>query len=191
VIAFEAKFTEADGGPCSQTAPVRAGANAGKRQCDGSYRKQVNPVNGVSSMCALTGKGIGYWERVPQVMNVDPLRDYTPCPFAGGWYQWMRNLVSAHTLGREKDVPAAFIVVYADGDFPMVSKVTTAAWKELEQAVEGRAVPLRCASYQELLWLAIGSATPADRAVLKELKRWMQRKMAEAAKLRRWARWQQ
>lgn len=182
LIVFECKFTEPDGGSCSQPTPISKGANAGKRQCTGSYVDQVNPVNGIQSRCALTGKGIRYWSLVPEVMNVDSERDQVPCPFAGGWYQWMRNLVSALALGCERDVPAAFVVVYADGPFHMAGKIGGDGWRDLVAAVAGRAIPLRAVSYQQLLQLARSVSLPEDVKVLGELSEWLDRKVSEALK---------
>ncbi|SRR6266851_3966623 len=89
IILFEAKFGERDGGCCSQTNPTKNGL----LQCDGNYRLQTNPTNGISSKCALSGKGIRYWDIVPEVMTLDSSASYLPCPFASSWYQWMRNIV--------------------------------------------------------------------------------------------------
>ena len=182
LIAFECKFTEPDGGACSQPRQIVAGSNAGKRQCTGHYVQQENPVNGLSSRCALTGKGIRYWSLVPDVMNIDPFENHTPCPFSGGWYQWMRNLVSAAALGRQAGVRSAFVVVYADGPFPMAQKINNPAWSDLLRTVEGREVPLRAVSYQELLQVARGAARELDACTLDELTRWIERKLALGAR---------
>ena len=163
VITFECKFTEPDGGGCSQPNPLQSGAHKGMAQCNGSYTPQVNPVNGISSRCALTGKGIKYWSHVPSVLDINADADIDPCPFRGGWYQWMRNLLAAQALGRERGVKSAALVVYVDGDFPMAKKVRTEDWKLLQEKVAGRAVPLRAVSYQELLKVAIDAAPATDR----------------------------
>lgn len=181
LIAFECKFTEPDGGACSQPRAISKGAHEGLKQCDGNYAQQINPVNQVQSRCALTGKGIKYWDFVPKVLNIDPDRDYRPCPFSGGWYQWMRNLVAAYALGRADGNSSAFVVVYADGPFPMANKVKGDDWKQLVTAVTGCEVPLRAVSYQQLLALAREGATPADQRVLDDLRAWMARKVTAAA----------
>jgi len=69
-ILFECKFGETDGGACSQTLLVRGGLHAGMKQCNGNYEMQENPVNGTSARCALTGKGIKYWELIPSVFRL-------------------------------------------------------------------------------------------------------------------------
>lgn len=132
IVVFECKFTEPDGGSCSQPVPIQKGANRGKRQCNGNYELQTNPVDGRQSKCALTPKGVKYWDFVPEVMKFDPAENYVPCPFADGWYQWMRNLVATLNLSRIEGLPAAFVVAYADGPFPMATKIRGPAWGELQ-----------------------------------------------------------
>lgn len=182
LIVFECKFTEPDGGSCSQPMPIRKGANAGKRQCTGNYVDQVNPVNGTRSRCALTGKGIRYWSLVPDILDISADQDLTPCPFSGGWYQWMRNLVSAAALGRELDVATAFVLVYSDGPFPMASKVRDADWQALAASVTGRAVLLRAVSYQQLLHLARSVCLPEDDMELGQLSAWLEQKVSNAVR---------
>ncbi len=181
VIVFECKFTEQDGGGCSQPSPIGDGAHKGQVQCTGSYEHQTNPVNGRASRCALTAKGIRYWEHVPTVMDFDPTIEYRPCPFRGGWYQWMRNLVTAAAMSKRDQIPAAFVVVYADGPFPMAQKVRSADWQRLDASVAGKAVPLRTASYQYLLKMALDAATVEERPILAELETWMNDKYAEVS----------
>ena len=106
-------------------------------------------------------------------MNFDSSTDYSPCPFKGPWFQWMRNLVAARAWGRTLEKQSAFVVVYADGPFPMAIKVKEAAWSRLEQAVAGRSVAFRAISYQALLTVAQKNAVPIDRPMLEELGRWI------------------
>jgi len=181
IVLFECKFTEPDGGGCSQPQAITSGRHAGMAQCTGAYVEQVNPVNGVSARCALSGKGIRYWELVPEVLAFDPTSDYRPCPFAGGWYQWMRNLVAARALGKESELPAAFVVVYADGAFPMARKVKSEEWQRLVETTSDRAVALRVASYQQLLAWAATAAVPDERPILQDLTAWIERKFVDSA----------
>ena len=64
ILVIECKFTEPGGG-CSQVRRIPSGRGAGLPQCDGSYHLQINPRNGVSARCALSGKGIRYWSVLP------------------------------------------------------------------------------------------------------------------------------
>jgi hypothetical protein len=183
IIVFECKFTEADGGGCSQVAELGKGAHEGMRQCNGNYEEQVNPVNGKRARCALTAKGVRYWDLIPDVMNIDARVDHTPCPVAGGSYQWMRNLVAARALAQEAGVPSAFALVYADGPFPIAKKLKDLAWENrLMDSVAGRAVLLEAVSYQELIRVAQDAAIDEDAETLEELKQWVQRKFDEVGK---------
>ncbi len=179
-VLFECKFTEPDGGACSQLNPIAVGPHRGVRQCDGNFADQMNPVNGLRSRCALTGKGIRYWELVPDVLSVDVARDHRPCPFAGGWYQWMRNLVAASAMGRARGLPSAFVVTFTDGPYPMARKVTSDDWTQLNALTKGRAVPFRTISYQRLQTLAMSAAAEGDRPLLNELGAWIERKATTA-----------
>lgn len=176
---LECKFTEHDGGSCSQTRPrlLPNGTKAG--QCNGKYERQVNPWNEESARCALSAKGVRYWEHVPDVLRVASDADHDPCPFADGRYQWMRNLVAAHALGRQCEKPAAFVVAYVDGPFPMARKVATPAWSEFLHLVTG-VVPLKTISFQKLVMLADGVAAEHERATLSQLSEWIRNKARQA-----------
>ena len=88
----------------------------------------------------------------------------------------MRNLVAARALTHKCGAPAAFVVVYADGSFPMANKVRTKEWDELMRLTEGRAVPFRSVSYQHLHSVAAAASSTPDRPVLDELSAWMGQK---------------
>lgn len=182
LVLFECKFTEPDGGACSQPIPISDGPHRGVRQCDGNFADQINPITGRRSRCALTGKGVRYWELIPDVLNVDVARDHRPCPFAGGWYQWMRNLVAARAMGRDRGLPSACVVTFTDGQYPMARKVTSDDWTRLNALTEGRAVPLRTISYQRLQTLAMLAAAEGDRSLLSELRAWIERKTTAVGK---------
>jgi hypothetical protein len=180
LVLFECKFTEHDGGGCSQWRPIRRGPHNGRRQCNGRYENQTNPVNGVEGRCALTGKGIRYWDWVPRVMAVDADEDYNPCPFRDGRYQWMRNLVVAAALAGNERGRSAFVILYVDdGPFPMARRIQSKEWAEFEALVAGNSVPLKTVSYQTLLRIARESCAETDAPVLEELKRWLDRKFSE------------
>jgi len=110
-------------------------------------------------------------------MNIDARIDHIKCPFKGGTYQWMRNLVAARALSASLSRPSAFVLVYADGAFPIAEKLRRADWSDFLASMSGRAVPFRSASYQQLLALAVDGATPADRGVLRNMGAWMEAKI--------------
>ena len=89
-IFIESKFTEG-GGRCSQP----------KKQCNGNYQLQINPKNGIKNKCALTGKGIKYWDYIDSITEFKKDNEYLPCPIKGMEYQWMRNLCFAKAFSEE------------------------------------------------------------------------------------------
>lgn len=178
-LAFlEGKFTEEDGGFCSQTLPLPpTSSHGGMIQCTGDYSMQVNPVNGVKAPCALSGKDVRYWDFIPRVLSVASDVDHRPCPFRGGWYQWMRNLVACCALGESIGKKGAFIVLYADGPFPMAKKVKTGDWAKFQPLVKEKEVLLVTMSYQELLKVATAAAAAEDVDVLNRLTVWVNGKI--------------
>lgn len=184
VTLLECKFTEPDGGSCSQTQKRvnrRLPEAPAVAQCNGRYEEQVNPLTGQSARCVLTAKGVRYWDFIPKVLDIRADVDHTPkCPFAGGSYQWMRNLVGAYALGVTSHRAGAFAIVYADGAFPMAKKLRTKEWATFVAQLTG-AVPLRSASYQELVTRAREATSGADGSALDALARWVARKVAFAS----------
>ncbi len=79
--------------PCLSYPGKLKNCRSARWQCDGSYRVQTNPVNGKPENCALTAKEIRYWDRIPEIFKFDRHKECRECPFRGGWFQWMRNLV--------------------------------------------------------------------------------------------------
>lgn len=152
LIFFECKFTETDGGTCSQPKPLVKGAHKGLVQCNGNYALQTNPVNGKINRCALSAKGIRYWEMIPEVFRYNAGTDCSPCPFAGPWYQWMRNMTNAYAIAQESGRRAAFCLVYADAPgLPVADMVHSDQWQAfLSQTRPGR-ISAQAFSYQELI----------------------------------------
>lgn len=112
ILLIECKFTEVGGG-CSQIKRDKHGVIA----CDGSFREQTNPQNGAKARCALTGKGIKYWDYIPAIYGVDPATDQLPCRFASDAYQWMRNSVLTHTLSVRTGKTVRVVAAYADSPY--------------------------------------------------------------------------
>lgn len=117
---------------------------------------------------------------MPHALRVDPNIDHLPCPFVGGWYQWMRNLLAATAMSDRAGAPAAFVVVYADGPFPMAAKLRSPDWQAFEAIASG-VVTLRTVSYQRLLGWACEAAEGDDRVVMTECKSWIEAKLLAAA----------
>jgi hypothetical protein len=180
-IAIECKFTEPDGGSCSQPEPLGIGAHQGLRQCNGRYEMQTNPVNQKTSRCALTGKGIRYWDLIPEVLGFNADVDHIPCPVVGGWYQWMRNLVAARAIGQRESKSVAFVLVYAPGNFPMARKLKSEDWRTFEARVRKSVVQMGVVSYQDLIKTARQVAGKADGEVLERLEHWVNKKLRNVA----------
>lgn len=185
LICVEAKFTEPDGGSCSQPNPIGSGRHRGVRQCDGSYVLQTNPVNGRTHRCALAAKGIRYWDVIPQVLNASPDVDYRPCPFAGPAYQWMRNLCSASAAARAQGTAPGVLVVYAEGsDLPMAQKVRSPEWAAFAATVRTDRIVFKAISYQWLIERAIEAVEgdPLRVEVWSALQRWVDAKVARCSR---------
>ena len=176
VILFECKFTEQDGGACSQTVKRKDSI-----PCNGNYVQQINHDNDMTSRCALSGKGIQYWDIIPKVFHFDVQTDYQPCPFAGPAYLWMRNLVVAYKVARQKNKQPAVVIVYADSpDLPMAQKVRSPEWTEFTQTVRQDNVPLHVLSYQEILTLVQHTTRhgQGDQSIWMDLDEWVNRKIS-------------
>lgn len=183
---FECKFTERDGGSCSQTAKRKLPDGSMVAQCNGSYAPQRNPHSTrrpqTEDSCALTAKGVRYWEYIPDVLGVRADVVHPVCPFAGGAYQWMRNLVAAHVLTQSVGRPHAFVIAYADGPFEMPRKVKSEAWREFTAGLAG-AVELREVSFQSLIAVARHASASSDKVLLDRLAHWVEGKVRKAAAL--------
>jgi hypothetical protein len=188
VVMLECKFTETGGGPCSQPNRRPSGAHQGLRQCDGNYHEQTNPVNGKTARCALSAKGIRYWEHIPTYFNLAGDQDHKPCPFAGPAYQYMRNLLAAGEWARRrKKEQAAFGLVYVAGEgFPMSLEVADpgSEWGRFISLLRPNSpVVVKAISYQALLQ-AWRRCLPED-LVLADLEDWVDGKTVALDKLAR------
>lgn len=186
LVFFECKFTEKDGGQCSQPAPLAEGAHQGQRQCNGRYGHQTNPVTGRTGRCALTAKGIRYWDAIPTLFRHRSDQDHTPCPFAGSWYQWMRNLAVCWEVARTSTpaLAAGFCVVYADSEgLPFAQKIRSPEWTRFVEALRPEAVRFGTMPYQGLIGQWIRSISEAGRVpgLWNELLAWVRRKIEEVA----------
>jgi hypothetical protein len=176
----ECKFTESDGGHCSQTVKRELKSGSSAAQCNGRYEPQRNPINDKVGSCALTAKGVKYWTWIPRVLKIDPNVEHRPCPFAGGAYQWMRNLVAARAMMGVSNLPHSFIIVYAAGAFPVARKLDTPEWKSFVNQLTGE-VPIQTISFQSLLSVAKSAATMDDLSILDDLSGWVEQKVRRAA----------
>ena len=171
IILFECKFTEGGGG-CSQIKPDKHGAAA----CDGSYALQQNPRSKAFARCALTAKGIKYWDFIPAVYDLSAETDYAPCPFAFDAYQWMRNLALAYCLEQTTAKNAVVVAAYADAEHLQTAHKVRHGGLGLPPKDPNRAIkPL---SYQALISIA---KVAAPDPIWEALSDWVLRKIESTA----------
>lgn len=179
LMFFECKFTES-GGSCSQTEPLKKGPHKGITQCNGKYQLQSNPVNGISSMCALTGKGIVYWDAIPRILPYSTQIEYAPCPFAGSYFQWMRNLTVCFERARTTFKRPVVIVTYADHPKLEISQILASSnWRAFADSVREEAITFSSMSYQRIIGLAESAVAdlPDEVAIWQRLRRWVEQKI--------------
>ncbi len=147
-ILFEVKFTERQAGCCSQTQRL---GRVGQAQCNGNFELQVNPANQISNRCALTGKGIRYWEIIPQIFRLNPGDDYRPCPFRGQEYQWMRNLVLSRAIAEATHKHPAFAIAYMGPDLPISDYIKSERWAAFKRLLRQETSPPRPIEIREFV----------------------------------------
>jgi hypothetical protein len=183
LIFVECKFTEADGGCCSQPNPISSGPNKGKIQCNGNYSQQTNPVTLHEGKCALTSKGIRYWEIGPKVLRLDPTLDYSPCPFSGPVYQWMRNLSLCWLQAAGSNRRPGFLVVYADAQhLPMAQKIRTQVWLDFQALIRRDQIEFGTFSYQQIIQKALQVIGSEAQVQWNDLQNWVDRKISMTRK---------
>ena len=175
VIIIESKFTEQDGGGCSQITKTKENVY----QCNGNYAEQTNPTNGIKSKCALTGKGIQYWDYIDILTNYNKGADYTPCPFVKGEYQWMRNICFAEAYGRKYGKRSESFLVYYESTRCVISnKVADGTYLGKLKGMIKNVSSLSPKSYNELIKMAISYLhfDVREKQVWMELQKWMAEK---------------
>ena len=163
ILLFECKFTE-PGGQCSQVKQDSRKRTA----CNTRYEMQINTQNGISARCALSGKGVRYWEIIPEVYGIDAGIDHVPCPFAFDNYQWMRNSLLAHSLHNSTGKSVRLFVVFCDvPGLPTADKVRGGG---VGLATVSEETLVRPVSYQDILEIA---AEIQPSPVWGEFEHWM------------------
>ncbi len=174
ILVIESKFFENDGGKCSQI----KGKN-GISQCNGKYEIQINPINNIESRCALSGKGIKYWDYIDKLTYYNKDNDYNPCPFKNGEYQWMRNICFTEALTKTKQFKAESYLVYLKSDkCPISKKVDNDTFLgELKGKIKDKNA-LKPISYNELILKCISflDIDIVEKNIWVELERWITNK---------------
>jgi len=172
-ILFEVKFTERQAGCCSQTMRL---ARVGQAQCNGNFELQVNPANQILDKCVLTGKGIRYWEVIPQIFRLNPGDDYRPCPFRGQEYQWMRNLVLSRAIAEATHKYPAFAIAYMGPDLPISDYLKSERWTAFLRLLRPETPAPIAIEIREFL-----RSAAAIEPRLAELRRWVDMKFDRVA----------
>lgn len=177
-IIIESKFTEKNGGKCSQAKKREDGLY----QCNGNYESQENPVypsNGTSK-CALTGKGIKYWDFIDMLTKIKKDVTHTTCPFKGGEYQWMRNICFAEAYSQKHKVKSeTYLVYYKSDKCPISKKVDDDSYLGNLKGQILNKKSLKPLAYNDLLEIIIEFLNSIDfdeQRVWIELKEWMANK---------------
>lgn len=167
MLLFECKFTEAGGG-CSQ---IRKDTD-GRAACNGSYSPQQNPLNGLLDRCALSAKGIDYWNWAQAIYGIDAQSDHVPCPFAFDAFQWMRNSALAAAIREQDGKETRVLAVYADAPhLKTAQKVRTSRLGVAPLHPQDEILPI---SYQDMIKRA---ASVDPNAVWDDLLRWVEAKI--------------
>lgn len=178
-VIIECKFTEYDGGSCSQ--PQKD--NKGFIRCNGNYEEQLNPANNKMSKCALSGKQIKYWEYVSRHTTFDKENTYVPCPFKKGEYQWMRNICFEQAFSEEYEVNTdSYLVYYESNKCQISKKVKNGTY--LGSLTNNIINPLtfQPKSYNNMLFEIINHLELIDvveKKIWLELQEWMKNKEAQ------------
>ncbi len=175
-IIIESKFTESDGGKCSQTNRTKNGL----LQCNGNYEEQTNCINKIQSKCSLTGKGILYWDYIDSLTIFNKDENYLPCPFQKSEFQWMRNICFSEAYAKHKNIKSeCYLVYYKSDKFAISRKVENQTYlgRLKEKVINQKSFePL---SYNELLEqiiLFIDSIDKNEKRIWVELQNWMKEK---------------
>jgi len=172
-IIIESKFAESNGGGCSQIQPT----SKKLIQCNGNYEEQINPVNSIKSKCALSGKGIHYWDYIDTLTRFDKNNILIPCPFKHGEYQWMRNICFAEVYSRvHKKRTSSYLVYYESDKCPISVKVkkNTYLGKLKDEIINTES--FKPISYNNLLSTTISLLSDNEsneRQVWIDLQKWM------------------
>ena len=176
LIFFECKFTEQSAGTCTQPNLRR-----GVRQCNSNYELQTNPINSKTARCALTAKGTCYWEYIPEIFTFAADQDHTPCPFAGPWYQWMRNLVVCQAAAQQRGLSPVFVILYAGGPFSIAQELESSPWHTFLAGLREGGITLHWMTYQQLIDIACAALDPAEAGTWHSLGTWVERKISLAS----------
>lgn len=150
-IAVECKFCEPEYTSCSRVRSDKLETPI----CDGTFTRQ----QGRHMRCALSERGISYWDFIPELFDWDAARDRSPCPLLPT-YQIVRNVLAAvvDRHGRVDPSNGHAVLVY-DNRNPAY-RITGAADAQFRQTALACRFPglIRRVSWQEILRVCQGTA---------------------------------
>lgn len=187
-IIIESKFKEREGGSCSQT----KGTKDCEYQCDGNYKSQTNRANRTytgKSKCALTGKGIKYWDFISTLTTFDKNETYVPCPFKGEEFQWMRNICFTEAYSKKNNKKGeSYLVYYKSNKCPISKKINDDTYLGKLKGNILNPQSFQPLAYNDLLENVINFLNAIDineQRVWLELKKWMSDKESKLLKNRK------
>lgn len=173
VIFIESKFCELDGGHCSQPNKTKSG----KRQCNGNYEMQLNPVKNEKSHCALTGKGIKYWDYIDSLTSFNKNQNYFPCPIKEGEFQWIRNICFAEAYAeKNKLISETYLAYYKSAKCPISRKIKDETYLGKLKGKLNNQNSLRPIAYNDLIvqiTSLLESLDKNERQVWLDVEKWM------------------
>jgi len=176
LIFAECKFTEPNITLCRQTVPFSQGRLKGLIQCNGRYETQTNPYNQITSQCALSGKQIRYWEIIDKIFD-KKIYELEKCPFAGIWYQWMRNVTLGYAVAVDHGLTPSFSLVYADDpEFYTSHEINSKKWTKFHNLINKNAIKVNAVSYQEII-SKIQAMNLSDHETWIDLEKWVTSKI--------------
>jgi len=155
-VAIECKFWEGGLSPCSQVRKV----------CNGDYASQPRRQRG--QRCALTEKGIKYWDYIPRLFNWPADQDHRPCPIRRP-YQLVRNVLAAAIDPTTGDIQPGWVaILLCDANNP----ATTPGGKIDEQYRAVQAKLQEAAGLKRATWQALAGVLK-ERGRYDDLLAWL------------------
>ena len=159
-VALECKLWEDKLGPCSQV---------DRKKCNGNYEKQKGRKQ--DERCYLTGRGVEYWNYIPQLFRWRADVDHFPCPILEP-YQLVRNVLAVAISPDTKQIrgESITILVYDDRNpvFTSGGKADT-LFRVVQEALD------RPTSLKRITWQLIAT-TLSKRGGYDDFLAWLDEK---------------